>query len=126
MSFLAGGPTNKRVDVFYHASSEGSAATSATADTGLLAALGFTHGGGRGLGRLLLPFATMGSAGSFAGFGFEHFLTTLLGVAGSATSAAGGAGLIGLGALGQTAVGAGSNAAVMKSTITDTMTLSQD
>ena len=118
MSFLAGGPTNKRVDVFYHASSEGAAAGGGGGG-GLLAALGLGTGA---FGR----FAGVGTAASFAGFGFEHFLTTLLGIGGSAASAVGGAGLIGLGALGQTAVGAGSNAAVMKSTITDTMTLSQD
>ena len=87
-------------------------------------------GGGGVLGGLLMGggglvggTAALGSLGAFAGLGAEHILTTGLGLAGSAAGGAIGGGLLGLGSLGQLAVGAGSNMAVMKSTIADTEAL---
>jgi hypothetical protein len=92
-------------------------------------------GGGGGLRNLLLgggsaiPFlgaaAGAGSLGSFAGFGAEHIITTLIGLAGSAAGGVAGGSLLGLGMLGKAGVGLGSDAAVMSSTIADTKALGQ-
>lgn len=109
-------PEHRSVDVFYHASGEGAAA--AAAAPSLLSALGIGTG--------TLGFAGIGSAASFAGLGFEHFLTTLLGVAGSAAGAAGGAGVLGLGALGAGGVGLGSDLGVSVSAASDTKLLYTD
>jgi hypothetical protein len=89
---------------------------------------GHGAGGGRSprwMGLLLGggALAGAGTVGSFAGFGAEHALFTLGGIAGSAGAAAAGGGVIAAGALGQMAVGGGSDLAVMKSTIADTKTL---
>lgn len=95
----------------------------------LAAAWGRAGGGGGGgggggrppgwLGYLLktgMVGAGFGSLGSFAGFGPEHVLATAGGVLGSGVAAAGGGALLGAGALAKTAVGAGSDSAVMHST----------
>lgn len=94
----------------------------------LAAAWGHAGGGGGGggggrppgwLGYLLktgMVGAGFGSLGSFAGFGPEHVLATAGGVLGSGVAAAGGGALLGAGALAKTAVGAGSDSAVMHST----------
>lgn len=74
--------------------------------TSLLAALGF--GGG------MFGMAGLGSIASLAGFGFEHVLTTGLGLAGSAAGGLLGGGLLASGWAGTAAVGAGSDAAAMK------------
>ena len=126
------GYLSKRVDVFYHSSSEDN---TGGGKTGLLGLLGLASGafgagpgaGGGGLlgGAGILGMAGIGTAASFAGLGFEHLLFTALGLAGSAGAAAGGGGLLAAGALGVGAVGAGSDLGVLKSTIGDTQTLSQ-
>lgn len=74
-------------------------------------------GGAAGLG------AGIGSIGSFAGFGPEHIILTAGGIIGSGVAALGGGALLGAGALGKIGVGAGSDLAVLKSTIADTKTL---
>ena len=73
----------------------------------LLTGLGFGTGafGGR------FGFAGFGSIASLAGFGFEHLLTTGLGLAGSAAGGAIGGGLLGLGAAGVGGVGLGTDLA---------------
>lgn len=77
------------------------------------------------LGPALGATAAAGSAGSFAGFGAEHLLMTLLGLGGSAVGAGIGGGLLAAGSAGQIVVGGGSDLAVMKSTITDTKALAE-
>ena len=57
------------------------------------------------------------------GLGFEHVVTTALGLVGSLTMAIGGGLVLALGAAGVAAVGMGSDMAVMKSTIADTQTM---
>jgi hypothetical protein len=117
MSLAAGGSGGggKRVDIFHHSSGDG----------------GGGGGGGGGLGSVLygrgaLGLAGFGTAASFAGLGPEHLLMTGLGLAGSAGAGLAGGGLLAAGSLGKLAVGGGSDAAVMKSTIADTQTLYQD
>lgn len=90
-------------------------------------------GGGIGIiGRLLLGtggiggLAAFGSILSLAGFGFEHLMTTALGLAGSLAGALTGGALLAAGALSKLAVGAGSDSLVMSSTIADTKTLYAD
>lgn len=86
---------------------------------------GHSGGGGGGrppgwLGYLLksgMVGAGFGSLGSFAGFGPEHVLMTAGGIAGSGAAALGGGALLGGAALAKTAVGAGSDAAVMHATV---------
>ncbi|MGH9121416.1 MAG: phage tail protein [Acidimicrobiales bacterium] len=99
----------------------GGAATAAAgaAGGGLLSKLLWGGGGALGL-------AGFGSLGSLAGLGPERLAMTGLGIAGSATGAAIGGGLLAAGAAGNFAVGAGSDAAVMTSTIKDTQTLQAD
>jgi hypothetical protein len=84
---------------------------------GLLSTIGF----GRAAG--IAGMAGAFSLASFAGLGFEHVLTTAIGLAGSLAGAIGGGLLLAIGAAGVAAVGMGSDMAVMKSTITDTKTL---
>lgn len=79
--------------------------------------LGYLASTGTGLG------AGFGSLGSFAGFGPEHILLTGGGIVGSGAAALGGGALLGAGAAGKLAVGGGSDAAVMSSTIADTKSL---
>lgn len=79
--------------------------------------LGYLASTGTGLG------AGFGSLGSFAGFGPEHIILTGGGIAGSGVAALGGGALLGAGAAGKLAVGGGSDAAVMSSTIADTKSL---
>lgn len=103
--------------------------------SGLGAALWGRHGGGGGGRRMpgWLGYAAgagafgagVGSVGSFAGFGAEHILMTLLGIGGSGIAAGVGGGLMAAGGLGQIAVGGGSDALVMASTIADAKTLGQ-
>jgi hypothetical protein len=90
-------------------------------------------GGGSGIiGRLLWGaggiggLAAFGSILSLAGFGFEHLMTTALGLAGSLAGALTGGALLAAGALSKLAVGAGSDSLVMSSTIADTKTLYTD
>ena len=98
---------------------------------GLLGAI-FGGGGGGGGGFLSsllwgggsgLPFlgglAGVGSLGSFAGFGPEHFLMTGVGLGGSLAGAGLGAGLLGLGALGTMTVGMGTNMAGFGQAVSD-------
>jgi hypothetical protein len=82
-------------------------------------------GGGGGGGRFTpgLRYASAGSLGAFAGLGLEHLLMTGIGLAGSAAGALGGGALLGGASLATTAVGGGADAAVMKSTISDTSAL---
>lgn len=68
-------------------------------------------------GRGAFGLAGLGTLGSLAGFGPEHFLMTALGIAGSAAGAGIGAGVLGLGALGQMGVGGGSDMAAMATTV---------
>jgi hypothetical protein len=84
---------------------------------GLLSTIGF----GRAAG--IAGMAGAFSLASFAGLGFEHVLTTAIGLAGSLAGAIGGGLLLAIGAVGVAAVGMGSDLAVMKSTIADTKTL---
>jgi hypothetical protein len=84
------------------------------AGTGLV---GHAIFGAAGLG------AGIGSLGSFAGFGPEHIVLTLGGIAGSGVAALGGGALLGAGALGKFAAGAGSDLAVSSSAVADTKTL---
>lgn len=63
------------------------------------------------------------SAATMLGLGSEHLIGAGLSIVGSAAGALGGAATVGAGALGTTAVGGGSDMAVMKSTIADTKTL---
>lgn len=89
-----------------------------------------SQGGGNGIiGRLLwgagglAGFATAGSIASLAGLGFEHALTTMIGLAGSFAGALGGLGVMAVGVFGKMVVGLGSDMLVMKSTIADTQLL---
>jgi hypothetical protein len=101
-----------------------------------LTALLWGHAGGGGgggykgggiAGRALVGAAGLGagvgSLGSFAGFGPEHIILTLGGIAGSGAAALGGGALLGAGALGKFAVGGGSDLAVGASAVADTKTL---
>jgi hypothetical protein len=101
-----------------------------------LTALLWGHAGGGGGGGRRLPGyagallggaagigAGFGSLGSFAGFGPEHIILTLGGIAGSGVAALGGGALLGAGAAGKLGVGAGSDAAVLASTVADTKQL---
>ena len=101
---------------------------------GLVAGLGLGGGGGGGEGALrkllwgpgafgLGALATAGSAGSFAGLGFEHWLFTALGIGGSAAGALGGGALLGAGALSSLGVGVGSDLGVSASAVSDTSSL---
>jgi hypothetical protein len=97
------------------------------------AAAGGAMGGGIGaIGTFLwgagglAGFASFGSIASLAGFGFEHLMTTALGLAGSLAGALTGGALLAAGALSKLAVGAGSDSLVMSSTIADTKTLYAD
>ncbi len=96
----------------------------------------FGHGGGgggyKGAGTGLIGHALFGAAGlgagvgsigSFAGFGAEHIVLTLGGIAGSGVAALGGGALLGAGALGKLTAGAGSDLAVGASAAADTKTL---
>src|ERR1035437_5810919 len=74
----------------------------------------------------LAGMASMFSIASLAGFGFEHVLTTVIGLAGSLTEALGGGLLLSLGKVGTAMVGMGSDMAVMSSTIGDTKVLYTD
>jgi hypothetical protein len=65
----------------------------------------------------------MGSLGSFAGFGPEHIVLTIGGIAGSGVAALGGGALLGAGALGKLAAGGGADLGVSSSAIADTTTL---
>ena len=94
------------------------------------AAGGGAGGGGMGiLGGLLwgtgglAGFAAFGSIASLAGLGFEHVLTTAIGLAGSLAGALGGLGVLAIGTFGRMAVGMASDMLVMSSTIADTKTL---
>ncbi|MFZ2049902.1 MAG: hypothetical protein WAU69_03080, partial [Solirubrobacteraceae bacterium] len=84
-------------------------------------------GGGRGwMGNLLTGgglLAGMGSLGSFAGFGPEHLLLTLGGIAGSGVAALGGGSLLAGGALAKMGVGVGSDMAVATSASADTKSI---
>src|SRR5665213_1532535 len=85
--------------------------------------LGASSGNKGGLGGLLWQggsgksgfagMASMFSIASLAGFGFEHVLTTVIGLAGSLTEALGGGMLLALGKVGTAMVGMGSDMAVM-------------
>lgn len=87
------------------------------AGTGLI---GHALFGAAGLG------AGFGSLGSFAGFGPEHIILTLGGIAGSGAAALGGGALLGAGALGKLGAGAGSDLLVGTSAAVDTKTLYAD
>lgn len=76
-----------------------------------------------GMGGGRLP--GVGSLGSFAGFGAEHFLLSAGGVLGSAAAGAAGGALLGAGALGQLAVGAGSDTLVSAATIAATKEITE-
>lgn len=80
-------------------------------------------GGFLGLGKGFGGMAGFGSILSLAGFGFEHLLTTGIGLAGSAAGAGLGLGLLGAGSLGVAGVGAGSDLLVMSSALKDTQSL---
>lgn len=135
---LAGGGAEALVPTA--ASDKGSSGGSGFLATLLGASVGSLFAGGRGGGGFLssalwgggsgIPFlgglAGMGSLGAAAGLGPEHAIMTGVGLAGSAAGATIGGGLLALGAGGQMAVGGGSDAVVMSSTIADTKTLAGD
>ncbi|HEY5055474.1 MAG TPA: hypothetical protein VII58_04895, partial [Acidobacteriaceae bacterium] len=68
----------------------------------------------------LAGLAAFGSIASLAGFGFEHVLTTIIGLAGSLAGALGGLAVLAVGVFGKMAVGMTSDMLVMSSTIADT------
>lgn len=90
-------------------------------------------GGGGGAGGVLSKllwggggFAGMAGAfsiASMAGLGFEHVLTTAIGLAGSLAGALGGMAILAVGVFGKMAVGMGSDMLVMRSVLADTKTL---
>src|SRR5487761_1435713 len=90
-------------------------------------------GGGGGAGGVLSKllwggggFAGMAGAfsiASMAGLGFEHVLTTAIGLACSLAGALGGMAILAVGVFGKMAVGMGSDMLVMRSVLADTETL---
>jgi hypothetical protein len=104
----------------------------AIAEITALTAAGGAAGGGGSMGILggllwgsggAAGFASFGSIASLAGFGFEHVLTTGIGLVGSFAGALGGLGVLASGVFGKMAVGMGSDMVVMSSTIADTKSL---
>lgn len=101
------------------------------ADVAVLRAMPGAGGGGGGTGIIgtmlwgaggIAGFAAFGSLLSLAGFGFEHVLTTAVGLAGSLAGALGGLGVLAVGVFGKMGVGMISDMLVMSSTIADTKT----
>ncbi len=90
------------------------------AEQSIMQMLGFKGGGGIG-GK----FASFGSIGSFAGFGIEHAITSMIGLGGSAMGGMIGGGLLGLGALGTGAVGMGTDMAGMGQALGDMKNVEQ-
>jgi len=93
------------------------AAATQGGDTGVIGSLLWGRAG-------IAGFAAFGTIASLAGFGFEHALTTMIGLAGSLAGALGGLAVLAVGVFGKMAVGMGSDMLVMKSTIADTQLLS--
>jgi hypothetical protein len=96
------------------------------ADMAVARAAAEAQGGSNGvLGRLLwgaggiAGFAAFGSLASLAGLGFEHVLTTAIGLAGSLAGAIGGGLLLAIGSVGVALVGMGSDLLVMRGAAAD-------
>ncbi len=120
------------VDIPVQISGLGTALTEFIAASTAMRAAADSAGGGRGNGGLLailgwgggaFGFAAFGSVLSLAGLGFEHAVTTMIGLAGSLAGAIGGLGILATGVFGKMAVGMGSDMLVMSSTIADTKLL---